>query len=226
MLTKICKTCGEEKGLECFGTAKTCKDGYRGECKACISENRREYYEDNREKKAAYDKNYREANFEKVVANRKKYYEDNCEKIIANNKNWREANLEKDATYHNNYVRNRRNNNPEFKLLHNLRKRLWDAVKGYTKSASTMELIGCTIENLQKHLENQFTNGMNWENYGEWHVDHIIPCASFDLSKEENQRECFNYTNLQPLWAEDNLRKSNRILSYVKQLRQKDGEGE
>ena len=71
-------------------------------------------------------------------------------------------------------------------------------------------MIGCTIERLRNHLEAQFTDGMSWENYGKngWHVDHIRPCASFDLTDPEQQRQCFHYTNLQPLWATDNMRKS------------------
>jgi hypothetical protein len=72
---------------------------------------------------------------------------------------------------------------------------------------NTEELLGCSIENLKKHLEKQFTQGMSWKNYGKWHVDHIKPCANFDLSKKTEQQKCFNYNNLQPLWAVDNLKK-------------------
>lgn len=68
------------------------------------------------------------------------------------------------------------------------------------------------IRNAFFSLEQQFTEGMTWENYGEWHVDHIRPCVSFDLSIPEQQQECFHYTNLQPLWAKDNLQKSDKIL--------------
>lgn len=81
-----------------------------------------------------------------------------------------------------------------------------------------MELIGCSIEQLLEHLESQFQDGMTWDNYGEWHIDHIKPCAMFDFTKEEDQRECFHYTNLQPLWAEDNLRKSDKYIEEDEQL--------
>ena len=67
--------------------------------------------------------------------------------------------------------------------------------------------MGCSIEFLKEYLEKQFKSGMNWDNYGEWHVDHIIPCVSFDLSDPEQQKKCFYYTNLQPLWAIENLEK-------------------
>lgn len=70
-----------------------------------------------------------------------------------------------------------------------------------------MELIGCTVEQLRIHLEDQFLPGMSWENYGEWEVDHRRPCGSFDLREEAQQRECFHYSNLQPMWAPDNASK-------------------
>ena len=79
------------------------------------------------------------------------------------------------------------------------------------KSKSTQELIGCDIEQLWIHLEKSFKSGMTRKNYGKWHVDHIIPCASFDLTKPEEQAKCFHYTNLQPLWASENLAKGSKI---------------
>lgn len=80
---------------------------------------------------------------------------------------------------------------------------------GIQKSAHTADLIGCTIEELRAHLESQFVEGMSWDNWARdgWHIDHIRPCASFDLTDEAQQRECFHYTNLQPLWATENLQK-------------------
>lgn len=83
------------------------------------------------------------------------------------------------------------------------------------KKTRTAELIGCTVPFLKTYLENKFTNGMSWENQGRngWHIDHIRPCTSFDLSKVEEQKKCFHYTNLQPLWESENIRKSNKILT-------------
>jgi hypothetical protein len=78
------------------------------------------------------------------------------------------------------------------------------------KSGTSEWLLGCSIIEFRQHLEKQFVNGMKWENYGEWHIDHIIPCSSFDLSKIDEQKKCFHYTNQQPLWKIDNLRKGNR----------------
>lgn len=94
---------------------------------------------------------------------------------------------------------------PANRLLKNMRKRLWEATKG--KEAGTLQLVGCSVEELQAHLEKRFEPGMTWDNYGEWHVDHVKPCAEFDLTDPEQQRACFHYTNLQPLWALDNIRK-------------------
>ncbi len=101
----------------------------------------------------------------------------------------------------------------QYKLMVTQRARLWHALKGRgAKSSSTIILIGCSVDHLRQHLEAQFTEGMTWDNHGEWHIDHINPCASFDLTDAEQQRECFNYTNLQPLWAKDNLSKGAKIL--------------
>jgi hypothetical protein len=100
------------------------------------------------------------------------------------------------------------------KIKTNLRYRVWSVLKGVSKSKSTMQLVGCSIKFLIKYLELRFMKDMSWHNYGlyGWHIDHIIPCASFDLSKPEEQRKCFHYTNLQPLWAFDNLSKNDKII--------------
>jgi len=95
--------------------------------------------------------------------------------------------------------RERRKTDPQFRLKHNLRTRLHHALKGSNKSASTMALLGCSIVHLKDYLAMRFLPGMTWENQGTWHVDHMIPCASFDLSDPEHQRRCFHYTNLQPV---------------------------
>lgn len=126
------------------------------------------------------------------------------------NKQWRQLN----KVRFNNYIQNKYKTNINFRLFMRCRGRVRAALKGYTKSISTMTLIGCSPEQLKHHLESQFTEGMSWENYGVkgWHVDHIIPCVSFDLSDPDQQRECFHYTNLQPLWWYDNLSKGDKII--------------
>lgn len=94
-----------------------------------------------------------------------------------------------------------------YRLKSNLRTRLWNALKGNSKSADTTELIGCSIESLMGYIQDLFKPGMTWENYGQWHVDHVVPCSRFDLTDPKQQRVCFNYKNLQPLWAEENKKK-------------------
>lgn len=118
------------------------------------------------------------------------------------------------------YMKNRRKIDINFKLGCNLRKRIWDALKGNNKSTRTMKLLGCSLDFFKEYFEKQFTKGMNWENYGsgwngkgmkQWHVDHIKPCASFDLTKPSEQHKCFHFSNLQPLWAKENLEKSDKF---------------
>ena len=104
-------------------------------------------------------------------------------------------------------------NNIQARIKHNLRIRTRHVLKGKIKSGTTIDLLGCQPEFLISYIEKQFKEGMTWDNYGRrgWHIDHILPCASFDLSDPEQQKKCFHYTNLQPLWAEDNLRKSDKV---------------
>jgi hypothetical protein len=80
------------------------------------------------------------------------------------------------------------------------------------KTGKTMELVGCSKDDLLVHLESKFTEGMTWENYGKWHIDHIRPCASFNLEDREEQKRCFHWTNLQPLWAQYNIRKGAKFV--------------
>jgi hypothetical protein len=99
---------------------------------------------------------------------------------------------------------------PEGRLKRRVMSRIWSAMKRQTVNArGTFSAVGCSIQELRAHIEKQFTPGMTWANYGEWHVDHIRPCASFDLSDPEQFSACFNWSNLQPLWAAENLSKSD-----------------
>lgn len=106
-------------------------------------------------------------------------------------------------------INNRYHSDFNFKLSDILRSRLNKAIKNNQKAGSAVADLGCSIEELKIHLESQFQEGMSWGNYGlkGWHIDHIKPLASFDLTKEEELKEACHYTNLQPLWAEDNLSK-------------------
>jgi hypothetical protein len=103
-----------------------------------------------------------------------------------------------------------------------MRGRVNGALKNYENRnrKHTLEYVGCNLQELREHLEKQFNNGMTWENQGQWHIDHIRPCASFDLSKEEERHKCFHYTNLQPLWAFDNLSKG---ANYCQEISSRNG---
>lgn len=105
---------------------------------------------------------------------------------------------------------------PHNRIAERLRNSLKRGIKGIKKSASTEQLLGCSFEFLKTYLESKFFPGMNWDNVSMWHIDHIRPCSSFDLTIESEQRECFHYTNLQPLWAKDNIAKGARWAAQQK----------
>jgi hypothetical protein len=135
-------------------------------------------------------------------------YAANREQICAEVCAWSKANRQKINRRVRPWSKNKRATDLNYKLKCNLRTRLYLVMKGVRKSATTMKLVGCSIENLWIHLESQFETGMTRENYGKiWEVDHIVPCALFSLEKPEHQRACFHFSNLQPLFVEDNLRK-------------------
>ena len=114
----------------------------------------------------------------------------------------------------NSYYNNRRKTDIQFKLQAILRSRLYSAVKDNRKKGSAVKDLGCTIEQLKQHLESKFQPGMSWDNHtlDGWHIDHIKPLSSFDLSDRKQLLEACHYTNLQPLWAKDNLTKSDKII--------------
>ena len=211
---KKCSKCGELKPAnnEYFGNMTKSKDGLKPSCKDCrrateylpnreaIIEKTQNYYKENKERVSETVKAYRIKNIEWYQEYNRKYYGENMEKIKESSKRSLYRRIENDYG---------------FKILQRLRKRMYEAVKGNVKSARTQELIGCSVEALRSHLESRFKDGMTWENYGEWHVDHIIPCSSFDFTNSSEQFECFNYKNLQPLWAAENIRKSNKMPTVV-----------
>lgn len=177
--------------------------------KEIISIKHKKYLEDHKEEIKKYRQEHKEQS--------KKYKLINKEKISLQNKEYYLKNIEKIKNYRKKYRKNNLKRNFKYKLTQNLRNRIWYAIKGKNKSLPTMMLIGCEIDFLMFHLQKQFKDGMSWDNYGKWHVDHIMPCSSFDLSKPEEQIKCFHYSNLQPLWAKDNLVK-NAKLDYKNEI--------
>lgn len=153
-----------------------------------------------------------------------RYCKDDCKKIAAdkNTKRLRKLNPERAKISNNNFyyrhkkeILENRKNDINYVIMNKQRGRVAHAVKhqGTIKVDKTIKLIGCSIDELKKYLEKQFKPGMTWKNYGiyGWHIDHIIPCCIFNLVEEEQQRICFHYTNLQPLWAKDNLTKGAKV---------------
>jgi hypothetical protein len=111
---------------------------------------------------------------------------------------------------HPSYLKNRLKNNINAKIASNLRTRIGNAIKGKVKVGSAVKDLGCTLDELKIYLEGKFQDGMNWKNYGNWHIDHIKPLSLFNLSDPIELKQACHYSNLQPMWASDNLRKSNK----------------
>jgi hypothetical protein len=161
------------------------------------------------------NKIYHSVNKENNNLKRRILYLKNKQKIDNRNKIWRLKNKNK----LNNYYSNKLKTDINYKIKTYERNRIYSVLKGNKKSKHTLELLGCSIEFLKGYLESQFLPGMNWKNYGngwngkgmtEWHIDHKKPCSSYDLSNPGEQALCFHYTNLQPLWAKDNLIKNDK----------------
>ena len=195
MEKKVCSKCKEEKEICEFGTDKTKKSGYKSQCKKCIN---------------ITSNKYRLLNSDKIKLSRKKTYKKHFNKISIKKKEYDKKN----KINHNLKRKNKYHSDPLYKLKVNLRRRIFAYLnsKNIIKSNATFDIIGCSPEFLKLYIEKLFLNEMSWGNYGlfGWHIDHIIP-----LSSAKNESEFYklcHYTNLQPLWAEDNLKKSNKIL--------------
>lgn len=177
---KECRQCLTWKPLDQYGKEKAAPEGIARRCKECTR---------------ARGLNGYHRNAAAINAKRR------TEEFRAK---WR--------AYHAEWARNERASNVNYRLARALRFRVWRALKGLRKEAPTLELLGCTLEELRAYLESKFRDGMSWENYGQpgWEIDHIRPCASFDLSDIEQLRQCFHYSNLQPLWGVENWAKGHR----------------
>lgn len=175
---------------------------------------------------------YREENADKIKAAQKEYYANNSEVKRQYSREWYEKNKDKVVEYttknrerinerHKKRTKERIKVDKQFALGKSIRSRISSYIKQYggTKRDHTVELLGCSIRFFMDYLESLFTDGMTWENRGAyqrggpmtWHIDHIKPCVSFDLTDPEQQKECFSYKNCQPLWAVDNMSKNARL---------------
>ncbi len=200
-MSKVCLKCKEEKSLSEFhirtiATAKGDKTYVNGVCNRCKYETVKAWRKVNREKCRQQNREY----YARKKAGIKRKSRQTHEEIQANG-----------TAYKN----KRRKKDPNFKLRENLRSRVYHALYGNLKSARTLELLSTSVEHLRQHLEVQFLPGMNWGNHGKgegtWQIDHIMPCASFDFTDADQQKRCFHWTNLQPLWEKDNNAKSDKV---------------
>ena len=148
-----------------------------------------------------------------IAEQRKVYRIKNSDELSRKNMEYKAKNKAKILEY----ARRRKRTNLAVRIVGNLRSRIKNVLIRGSKTFHTIEVLGCTAQELKHHLESQFQDGMSWENYGKfgWHIDHIRPCASFDLTDPEQQKQCFHYSNLQPLWWRDNLSKGSCGYRYA-----------
>lgn len=197
---KKCKVCNQEKSVLEFNKRKGSVDGYRNDCKKCQveksminpkkKENNKRYYQNNKEKIKEKVRIYQQNNTQKKKENKKAYQSNNRDKINESRKN-------------------RYYTDPVYKLERNIRGAISKALKrnGYSKKSRTFEILGCTFEEFKIYIEKQFQEGMSWKNHGEWHLDHKIPISW--ANNEVEVYELSKFTNFQPLWADENMKKKN-----------------
>jgi hypothetical protein len=180
--------------------------------------NAKEYREKNKEKNKKYQDEYRQLHGKELNAKRKGYIDDYNNRPEVKEKRRLQRLARKDIR--NKMLMDRYHKDTNYRIVVNMRTRMGHALRKYNdfkKDFKTLDILGCTIEELIKHLEAQFKDRMSWENYGfgndKWNIDHIIPCSSFDLTDPEQQKKCFHYTNLQPLWQLDNISKGAKVPS-------------
>lgn len=206
MKTKKCIKCNKRRLVKFFNKRITSKDGLRNSCKICETAQCKKYYLANQSKIA----NWKSKNKIKIQQYQKDYYpkyrEQNKEKIKEYKKQYQIKNKIKITKR----INDRYKNDINYRIKHNLRTRFNLAIKNNYKKSSIINLLGCSIPKFKEYIEKKFIDDMTWNNYGQWHIDHIKPCCGFDLTDLEQQKICFHHTNLQPLWAKDNLSKGGK----------------
>jgi hypothetical protein len=235
---KSCSKCKLEKELTLFYKCSSSKDGYRSNCITCCKqwkidnkEKEFEYRLKNKDKRKEYDKNriydkeksvqYYLLNKESIISKSKEYYENNKESKLEYQKNYNKINKDK----RNTYLSERRQNDPLFRLITNVRNLIYNSFyyNGYSKNSKTEELLGCSFEELKEYLESKFEPWMNWDNRGlysgefnyGWDIDHKIPLSS--VNTEDEIIKLNHYTNLQPLCSKINrdIKKDNLEYGFI-----------
>ena len=238
METTICKQCKTDKELNSsnFKPEKRTKLGFDSTCRECRCKRNSEIRANNPERFKEIDRkareserykqyqvNYQTENKDSLKSSNKERYYNDKEPYLKRSKEQKIRLGDEYKQYQKEYkLRNRKRlsqqyleklkTDPVFKLKHTLRNQFRKLIKGFHKQNSVLTYVGCDVESLKTWLSDQFREGMTWENHGSvWHVDHIIPCSVFDFSDEDELSKCWNYTNLRPLFAEENLSKSDRL---------------
>lgn len=226
-LLRFCRICGIEKPLSLFNKHKLCKDGINTECKSCVNIRSRAWRKKNKDKTKFHNDAYRANNREKYIAYGNAYYQENKKRIAISTKVYRRAHKEekkqRDKIYNaahkneaNARARKRRKTDFKYRLNGNLSAAISASLSGSKNGKCWQDIVGYTLNKLKKHLEKQFTEGMTWENYGEWHIDHKIPISVFNFTRPEHKdfKKCWALKNLQPMWAEDNFKKGNKLIKH------------
>ena len=192
---KTCSSCVINKELSDFYVNHRVKGGYSYLCKQCQSLKSKIYKAKNKDKISLNKRKWYDSNKAEVLQYQASYYENNKKHIISRVVKYRKNRLKTDIS---------------FKLQKNLRHRLAKLLKQQS-SKIAIEFLGCSLSEFKTHLESKFKIGMTWDNYGQWHIDHITPLSSFDLSDSQQLKQACDFTNMQPLWAKDNRSKSDKV---------------
>ena len=216
LLMKACRKCCEVKRLQDFYDCKTTRDGKFVDCKECIKARKKERYQIPEVKAKIKTKAKKQAQTPEAKAHQKTYREKyrQTPEAKAYQKTYREKYRQtpEAKARRREWEREKYHNDPLFRFTKNMRRRINLGLKGYSKSETTEQILGCTFEEAWKiDLIPKFRFPMTRENYGEiWEVDHIRPVSSFDLSDPEQVKACFHHSNLQPLFIEENRSKSGK----------------
>jgi hypothetical protein len=207
-MLKYCTRCGLQKNLDAFSRNKNTLDGHQHQCKGC----NRAYVQENRDRILARKKQFKKDNPERIYGWHVNYYAKNRDRLLDYHKVYREENRKLLSVKQSAYHLDRLKVDIGYRLMNNLRTRTKMALKNRAKSGSVVRDMGCSGEQLKQHLESKFQSGMTWDNWGSgkgcWNIDHIVPLAAFDLTNRQHFLLACNYLNLQPLWWEDNMKKS------------------
>jgi len=208
-IKKKCPGCQKTKNLEDFYPDKRGKNGLRPRCKLCV----KQWYKDNIEKcRESNRRAYRKSDPNKRCERGRIWYKNNLKRIRELNHRWNEKNPEKRKAIYRK-ANKKRNSTPRGQLNRNMSSAILKALRGNKNGRPWESLVGYTISQLKTHLEKRFKDGMTWENYGKWHLDHIIPITAFNFEKIEDIdfKRCWALKNLQPLWEKENISKSNKL---------------